>query len=357
MNHCINSTDFSIDKIKNLIKLTENIIDNPQKYSELCKGKQLATLFFEPSTRTRLSFTSAMLSLGGQVIGFDDAQSTSASKGETLADTVRVISNYADIIAIRHPKEGSALVASQYGDIPVINAGDGSHSHPTQTLTDLFTIYKELGRLDNLIIGLCGDLKYGRTVYSLINVMKKFKNIHFVLIPVKGLELQKYILEDLRDCENISFSNAESIIETIDKLDVLYMTRIQKERFTNDTEYNECKDKFILNAEKMKLAKSNMIVLHPLPRVDEININVDNDPRAVYFRQAGNGKYIRMALILTLLESFEKDKNKQKLKEDYNITNYKCSNAVCISNNEPVDLLSYFSKDKSHCAYCDNLLE
>ncbi len=355
MKHCINPTDFTTDEIKNLIMLAEDIIDNPQKYAESCKGKQLATLFFEPSTRTRLSFTSAMLALGGQVIGFDDAQSSSVAKGETLADTVRVVSSYSDIMAIRHPKEGAALVASMFGDVPIINAGDGSHSHPTQTLTDLLTIHKELGRLDNLTIGLCGDLKYGRTVYSLIGAMQKYQNIHFVLIPAKGLELSSEFFEDLKMSENLSFSSVDSLEDAMEYLDVLYMTRTQRERFTSATEYDECKSKVILSTEQMKLAKENMIVLHPLPRVDEISPDVDSDPRAAYFRQAGNGKYIRMSLILTLLKTVEK--KIQAPNVPYKASSQKCLNGVCITNSEPVSLLSYFSKQRCYCAYCDDLIK
>ncbi len=354
MKHCIGPNDYSKDDILELITLAEDIIANPKQYANACKGKQLATLFYEPSTRTRLSFTSAMLSLGGQVIGFDDAQCTSVSKGETLPDTIRVVSNYVDIIAMRHFKEGAALVASQYGSVPIINAGDGSHMHPTQTLTDLLTIHKELGRFDNLTIGLCGDLKYGRTVYSLIDAMKKYDNIHFVLIANKGLELNSEVLHDLKTYNNLTFTIKENLVDALGMLDVLYMTRVQKERFTNDSDYETSKHSFVLDAQKMTLAKEHMIVLHPLPRVDEISVEVDNDPRAAYFRQAGNGKYIRMALILKLLEGYDIASSKEKI---YSVGDKQCCNTICVTQSEPVRYLSYNLDSKSHCAYCDYIIK
>ena len=303
MRHLIDPTDLSVAEIGQIIALAEDIIANRAKYSEVCKGKKLATLFYEPSTRTRLSFTSAMLELGGSVIGFSDAASSSVSKGETVADTVRVIRCFADIIAMRHFKEGAPLVGSQYAGIPVINAGDGSHSHPTQTLTDLLTIKREKGRLDHLTIGFCGDLKFGRTVHSLIKAMSRYEGIRVVLIAPDELRLPEYMLHEIEtQTEGVEFREVSTMEEVMPELDILYMTRVQRERFFNEEDYLRMKDFYILNADKMALAKEDMIVLHPLPRVNEISVEVDDDPRAAYFKQAQFAVYIRMALIYTLLE-------------------------------------------------------
>ena len=301
MRHLIDPTDLSVAEIGQIIALAEDIIANRAKYSEACKGKKLATLFYEPSTRTRLSFTSAMLELGGSVIGFSDAASSSVSKGETVADTVRVIRCFADIIAMRHFKEGAPLVGSQYAGIPVINAGDGSHSHPTQTLTDLLTIKREKGRLDHLTIGFCGDLKFGRTVHSLIKTMARCENIRFVLISPEELRVPDYIITDVLEANHIPYKETRSLEESMPELDILYMTRVQKERFFNEEDYVRLKNSYILTKEKMALAKPDMAVLHPLPRVNEITLEVDDDPRAAYFEQVQNAVYVRMALIMTLL--------------------------------------------------------
>ena len=302
MRHLMNVLDLSVDEINQLISLAETIIEDPTRYSEVCKGKKLATCFYEPSTRTRLSFESAMLNLGGQVLGFSSADSSSASKGESVADTIRVISSYADICAMRHPKEGAPLVASMHSRIPVINAGDGGHNHPTQTLTDLLTIKNLKGRLDNLTIGLCGDLKFGRTVHSLITALVRYTGIRFVLISPEELRLPEYIRHDVLDKMNIPYEEVVRLEEAMPKLDILYMTRVQKERFFNEEDYVRMKDFYILDKEKMKLAPEDMYVLHPLPRVNEISVDVDDDPRAAYFRQVQYGVYVRMALILTLLD-------------------------------------------------------
>ena len=301
MRHLIDPTDLSVAEIGQIIALAEDIIANRAKYSEVCKGKKLATLFYEPSTRTRLSFTSAMMELGGNVIGFSDAASSSVSKGETVADTVRVIRCFADIIAMRHFKEGAPLVGSQYAGIPVINAGDGSHSHPTQTLTDLLTIKREKGRLDHLTIGFCGDLKFGRTVHSLIHALVRYPGIRFVLISPEELKVPSYIREEVLNRNHIPYEEVIRLEDAMDKLDILYMTRVQKERFFNEEDYVRMKDFYILDKKKMELAPKDMLVLHPLPRVNEISVEVDDDPRAVYFKQAQYGVYVRMALILTLL--------------------------------------------------------
>lgn len=302
MRHMLNPLDFSVEEMNELLDLASDIGQNLPKYSHVCDGKKLATLFYEPSTRTRLSFESAMLSLGGSVLGFSSANSSSAAKGESVADTIRTISCYADIAAMRHPKEGSALVASMASKIPVINAGDGGHQHPTQTLTDLLTIRSLTGRLDNLTIGLCGDLKFGRTVHSLITAMVRYPNIRFVLISPDELRIPSYIREDVLTANHIEFKEVGNMDEVMPELDILYMTRVQKERFFNEEDYIRLKDSYILDNKKMKLAKENMFVLHPLPRVNEISIEVDDDPRAAYFKQVQYGVYVRMALIMTLLE-------------------------------------------------------
>ena len=301
MKHLIDIKDLSIDEINELIKVAKDIIDNKEKYSHKCDGKKLATLFFEPSTRTRLSFEAAMMELGGNVIGFSESSSSSISKGETVSDTIRVIGCYSDIIAMRHPKEGAPLVASIKSTVPVINAGDGGHNHPTQTLTDLLTIQCEKNRLDNLTIGLCGDLKFGRTVHSLITAMTRYNNIKFVLISPKELEIPEYVKRDILDKNNISYIETNDIEEYMSELDILYMTRVQKERFFNEADYVRLKDYYILNKEKLEKAKDDLTIMHPLPRVNEISTDVDDDKRACYFKQAEYGKYIRMALILKLL--------------------------------------------------------
>ena len=301
MKNLIDIKDLSVEEIEELIKVAEDIMQSPEKYSEKCKHKKLATLFFEPSTRTRLSFEAAMMELGGNVIGFSSASSSSTSKGESVSDTIRTVGCYSDIIAMRHPKEGAPLVASLKSTVPIINAGDGGHNHPTQTLTDLLTISCEKNRLDNLTIGLCGDLKFGRTVHSLITAMSRYKNIKFVLISPEELKLPEYVKEDILDKNNIQYVETNDIEEYLGDLDILYMTRVQKERFFNEEDYLRLKDYYILNKEKLEKAKKDLCILHPLPRVNEISVEVDNDPRACYFKQARYGKYIRMALILKLL--------------------------------------------------------
>ena len=301
MRHLMSPLDLSVEELNDLLDLASDIEANPKKYAHACDGKKLATLFFEPSTRTRLSHEAAMMNLGGNVLGFSSADSSSASKGETVADTVRMVSCYADIIAMRHPKEGAPMVASRYSSIPIINAGDGGHQHPTQTLTDLLTIRSLGGRLDNLTIGLCGDLKFGRTVHSLIQALVRHSNIKFVLISPEELRLPGYIRKDILDKQNIPYEEVERLEDALPQLDVLYMTRVQKERFFNEEDYIRMKDFYILDAKKMELAPEHMLVLHPLPRVNEIAVEVDDDPRAAYFKQAQYGVYVRMALILTLL--------------------------------------------------------
>ncbi len=301
MRHCLDTTDLTVNEIDELVELAMDIIANKDEYSEMCRGKKLATLFFEPSTRTRLSFEAAMMELGGNVIGFSEANSSSASKGESVGDTIRVVSCYADIIAMRHPIEGAPRVASYKSLVPVINAGDGGHSHPTQTLTDLLTVYREKGRFDNLTIGLCGDLKFGRTVHSLIKAMCRYSNIKFVLISPKELGVPDYIKTDYLNEKGIEYIETENMEEAMPSLDILYMTRIQRERFFSEDEYLKHKDAFILSPDKLENAKSDLTIMHPLPRVNEITTEVDKDPRAKYFEQAMNGKYIRMALIITLL--------------------------------------------------------
>lgn len=302
MRHLMSPLDLSVEELNDLLDLASDIEANPKKYAHACDGKKLATLFFEPSTRTRLSHEAAMLNLGGNVLGFSSADSSSASKGETVADTVRMVSCYADIIAMRHPKEGAPMVASRYSSVPIINAGDGGHQHPTQTLTDLLTIRSLLGRLDNLTIGLCGDLKFGRTVHSLIQALVRHTNIKFVLISPEELRLPGYIRKDVLGKQNIPYEEVERLEDALPNLDVLYMTRVQKERFFNEEDYIRMKDFYILDAKKMELAPEHMLVLHPLPRVNEIAVEVDDDPRAAYFKQAQYGVYVRMALILTLLD-------------------------------------------------------
>ena len=303
MRHLMSPLDLSVEELNKLLDLANDIEKNPEKYAHTCDGKRLATLFYEPSTRTRLSFEAAMMNLGGKVLGFSSADSSSASKGESVADTIRVVSCYADICAMRHPKEGAPLVASMASSIPVINAGDGGHQHPTQTLTDLLTIRSLKGRLDNLTIGLCGDLKFGRTVHSLIEALVlRYSNVKFILISPEELRVPSYIREDILEKNNVEFEEVERLEDALPKLDILYMTRVQKERFFNEEDYVRMKDFYILDKQKMELAPKDMYILHPLPRVNEISVEVDDDPRAAYFRQAQYGVYVRMALILTLLE-------------------------------------------------------
>ena len=302
MRHLMSPLDFSVEELDNLLDLAQDIEANPAKYAHACEGKKLATLFYEPSTRTRLSHEAAMLNLGGSVMGFASSDSSSASKGESVADTIRVISCYADICAMRHPKEGAPMVACQHSTIPVINAGDGGHQHPTQTLTDLLTIRNLKGRLNNMTIGLCGDLKFGRTVHSLINALVRYEGIRFILISPEELRLPDYIRHEVLDRNNIPYEEVVRLEDALPSLDILYMTRVQKERFFNEEDYVRMKDFYILDEEKMKLAPEDMYVLHPLPRVNEIAVEVDDDPRAAYFRQVQYGVYVRMALILTLLD-------------------------------------------------------
>ena len=302
MKHLISPLDLSVEELDQLLDLAQDIEANPKKYAHACDGKKLATLFYEPSTRTRLSHEAAMLNLGGSVMGFSSADSSSASKGESVSDTIRVISCYADICAMRHPKEGAPIVASQYSTIPIINAGDGGHQHPTQTLTDLLTIRNLKGRLNNMTIGLCGDLKFGRTVHSLINALVRYEGIRFVLISPEELRLPEYIRQDVLDRQQIPYEEVVRLEDALPKLDILYMTRVQKERFFNEEDYVRMKDFYVLDKAKMKLAPEDMYVLHPLPRVNEIAVEVDDDPRAAYFRQVQYGVYVRMALILTLLD-------------------------------------------------------
>lgn len=301
MKYLIDPMDLSVEEIDELIDIANDIIKDRTRYQDVCRHKILATLFFEPSTRTRLSFESAMLSLGGSVLGFSSASNTSASKGESVSDTISVVSSYCDIIAMRHPKEGAPLIATRKSTVPLINAGDGGHNHPTQTLTDLLTIYREKGRLDNLTIGFCGDLKFGRTVHSLTKAMSRYKNIKFVFIAPPELKIPEYLKHDLLDAKNLDYKEAETIEEVIEDLDILYMTRVQKERFFNEQDYIRLKDTYILDLKKLEKSKSDLIVMHPLPRVNEIAIEVDDDPRAKYFDQVQNGRFMRMALILKML--------------------------------------------------------
>ena len=357
MRHLIDPTDLSVEEIHEILTLAEAIIADRAKYREACKGKKLATLFYEPSTRTRLSFTAARLELGGEVIGFSDANSSSVSKGETVADTVRVIRCFADIIAMRHFKEGAPLVASQYAGIPVINAGDGSHAHPTQTLTDLLTIKREKGRLDHLTIGFCGDLKFGRTVHSLIKALSRYEGIRVLLISPEELRLPSYMLKEMRAHSNLEFREVRTMEEAMPELDILYMTRVQKERFLDEEEFDRVKDSFVLDPSKLAAAREDMIVLHPLPRVNEITRAVDNDPRAVYFRQVENGKFVRMALIYKLLEWADANRPYEHTPvfgQEYVVGGHTCSNRRCISATEDVDRIFRVAEDGTlRCAYCE----
>ncbi len=301
MRHLIDPMDLSVEEIEELLDLADDIIAHKEKYAKVCEGKKLATLFFEPSTRTRLSFEAAMMELGGNVLGFSSSDSSSSAKGESVADTVKVVSCYADIIAMRHPKEGAPLLASLKSDAPIINAGDGGHNHPTQTLTDLLTIRREKGKLSDVTVGFCGDLKFGRTVHSLIKALSRYENIRYIMISPVELEIPKYLREEVFEQKGISYEQVRTIDEVIDRLDILYMTRVQRERFFNEADYIRLKDTYILDMPKLKNARPDLSILHPLPRVNEISVEVDDDPRACYFRQALNGKYVRMALIMKLL--------------------------------------------------------
>ena len=356
MRSLIDIVDFSVEELQGLLETACDISEHPQKYAERCRGKKLATLFFEPSTRTRLSFEAAMLELGGSVIGFSQASSSSASKGESMADTAKILSCYADIMAIRHPKEGAPYVAAKNASIPVINAGDGGHCHPTQTLADLLTIYREIGRLDNLTVGFCGDLKYGRTVHSLISALTRYTGINIVLISPEELQLPDYMKFEVLEKNELPYVETTSLESAMPELDVLYMTRIQQERFDSWEEYERLKDSYVLTPEKMKLAKETMRVLHPLPRVNEISVKVDDDPRAAYFRQALNGKYMRMALILKLLD--EAKKGVQMPTEELLLDNLVCDNPRCISSTEQ-ELTHAFKcvnpeKGIYRCVYCES---
>ena len=333
MRSLIDITDFSVAELDELLKTACDISEHPENYANACNGKKLATLFFEPSTRTRLSFEAAMMELGGNVIGFSEAGSSSAAKGESIADTAKMISCYADIMTMRHPKEGAPYVAAKSAWIPVINAGDGGHCHPTQTLADLLTIYRELGRLDNLTVGCCGDLKYGRTVHSLLSALGRYKNIKVVLISPEELRLPKYVKYEVLEKNNMEYVETTSLDDAMPDLDVLYMTRIQRERFDSFDEYERLKDSYILTVEKLSKAKQTMRVLHPLPRVNEISVKVDDDPRAAYFRQALNGKYMRMALIMKLLQEVDKSDGVDE-KKDLLVNTLYCDNPRCITSTE-----------------------
>lgn len=359
MRSVIDILDLSVEEIDELVKTACDMIENPKKYSECCRGKKIATLFFEPSTRTRLSFESAMIELGGSAIGFSDARNSSASKGETIADTARVVSCYADIIAMRHPLEGAPLVASLNASVPVINAGDGGHAHPTQTLADLVTIYREKGRFDNLTVGFCGDLKYGRPVHSLINALSRYTGIKLVLVSPDELKLPEYTKREVIKKNNIPYVETTDLETALPELDILYMTRVQQERFEDVNEYERLKGCYVLDAEKLKKAKSDMAILHPLPRVDEISIDVDSDPRACYFKQVANGKNVRKALILKLIDEAEKGITKPL--EAIELSNdVVCPNSRCISNSER-QLSRLADGRKSHdgmrCFYCENALK
>ena len=356
MRSLIDITDFSVEELYELLETACDISENPAKYTERCHGKKLATLFFEPSTRTRLSFEAAMMELGGNVIGFSDANSSSAAKGESISDTAKMISCYADIMAMRHPKEGAPYVAARSATIPLINAGDGGHCHPTQTLADLLTIYREIGRLDNLTVGFCGDLKYGRTVHSLLSALSRYENIKVVLISPEELKLPKYIKYEVLDKCGMEYVETTSLEEALPELNVLYMTRIQRERFDNYDEYERLKDCYVLTAEKMVAARPDMRVLHPLPRVNEISVKVDDDPRAAYFRQALNGKYMRMALILKLLKEAEEGKQMPEI-EDVVENQLFCDNPRCITSTEQEIVHTFKCVNRENgiyrCVYCE----
>ncbi len=356
MRSLISILDFSVEELDQLILRAKDIIAHPEQYREACRYKKLATLFYEPSTRTRLSFEAAMLELGGSVLGFSEASSSSAAKGVSVADTAKMISCYADIAAMRHPSEGAPYVASQAATIPFINAGDGGHNHPTQTLTDLLTISREMGRLNNLTIGLCGDLKYGRTVHSLIEAMSRYEGIRFVLISPEELKIPGFVRFNILEKHKIPYTEVTSLEEAMPELDVLYMTRIQRERFDNPEDYARLKDSYVLNPEKMALGKENMCVLHPLPRVNEISVQVDSDPRAAYFRQALNGKFMRMALILKLLEEAQNPKKEEIDTAGY-VYDQVCRNPKCICQTEQelpqISKLTDTDANIYRCIYCE----
>ena len=354
MRHLIDPADFTLEETLSLMDLADRIHDDPAAYKDVAARKRLATLFYEPSTRTRLSFTSAMMELGGNVLGFSDARNSSVSKGETVQDTIRVVGCFADIIAMRHHLEGAPLVAAEVAKVPIINAGDGSHSHPTQTLTDLLTIERELGRIDGITIGFCGDLRFGRTVHSLIKALSRYKDVRVILIAPDELRLPDYIKQDVCDSKGIEYKETDNLDEVLPELDVLYMTRVQKERFLDEDEFDRVKDSFILDARRMGLAKEKMAVLHPLPRVNEILTEVDDDPRAAYFRQVENGKFVRMALICKLLEW--KDDSSRTMPQEEWITDpaLHCSNPKCICNNEKVQpRFKRTAGQVTRCWYCD----
>ena len=358
MKHLIDPTDLSREEIDQIIALALDIIDNREKYRDCLKYHKLATLFYEPSTRTRLSFTAAMMELGGNVLGFSDARNSSVSKGETVADTVRVVDKFADIIATRHSLEGAPYVASRFSRVPIINAGDGSHAHPTQTLTDLLTITRELGGIDGITIGFCGDLKFGRTVHSLIKALGRYKDIKVILIAPDELRLPDYIKHDVCDRQGINYREVRTIEEVIGELDVLYMTRVQKERFLDEEEFNRVKDSFVLDPAKLEGAKQKMAILHPLPRVNEITQNVDLDPRAAYFRQVENGKFVRMALIYSLIK-WKDDPNHPMPQHDEYFTDptLHCHNSKCISTHEDVQPLFHRTEEGLvRCVYCDAIV-
>ena len=355
MRSLIDIKELSVEEIDSLIETALDIIEKPQKYSEKCKGKKLATLFFEPSTRTRLSFEAAMYELGGNVLGFSEAQSSSSAKGESVADTAKMISCYADIIAMRHPKEGAPLVASMNASIPVVNAGDGGHNHPTQTLADLLTIKRKKGTFNNLTVGLCGDLKYGRTVHSLINALNRYEGITFVLISPEELRVPSYVKNEIRKSHK-QFYETKDLTEAIDKLDILYMTRIQKERFASEEEYLRLKDSYILDPQKLINAKSDLSIMHPLPRVNEISVKVDSDPRAHYFEQALNGKYMRMALILKLLGLSGDNINNEEKDTSLKVVNeIFCKNPRCITSCEQEldHVFKVTTEGECRCLYCE----
>lgn len=358
MRSVIDIVDLSVGEIDELIKTALDIIKHPENYSEKCKGKKLATLFFEPSTRTRLSFTAAMMELGGNVLGFSEMSSSSATKGESFADTAKVISCYADIIAIRTPNEGAAFVVSENAKIPVINAGDGGHCHPTQTLADLLTIYREKGSFNNITVGFCGDLKYGRTVHSLIGALSRYTGIKVVLISPKELKIPTYVKTEILDKNKMDYIETTDLEDNIPSLDVLYMTRIQRERFSDIDEYERLKDSYVLTVDKLKGAKPDMCILHPLPRVNEISVKVDDDKRACYFKQVENGKYMRMALILKLLEIAKENPKREDrfIGKDLEYNKHICSNPKCVSRTEQ-ELDQVFIKDENgngkRCIYCD----
>ena len=357
MRSLIDVTDFTVEELYDLMKTAIDIDENPAKYAKVCDGKILATLFFEPSTRTRLSFESAMLRLGGKVIGFSEASSSSVSKGESVADTAKVVSLYADVIAMRHPKEGAPLVAARKATIPVINAGDGGHCHPTQTLADILTIYREKGKFDSLTVGLCGDLKYGRTTHSLINALSRYNSLRFVLISPEELELPSYVRQKAEGKNGSTFVVERDLEKALPSLDVLYMTRIQRERFDDKEEYERLKDSYVLTAEKMKAAKDDMIVLHPLPRVNEISVKVDDDKRAKYFEECENGRLMREALIIKLLKEKEEDgKNKTVFPKSYFNRVNTCVNPHCITSTEQEVEHAFAPSEnagKVRCIYCD----